>query len=103
MKVDFNNLRAQAAYALDNLTKELNAGILKHNEVVFEEDKNGKEVTKRGNVLVDSDDIQKHMEELRSLVMGIASVYEPDDDEFKDMSNHIKKNGGVAHFNEDLG
>lgn len=103
MKVDFNNMRCQAAYALDDLTKKLNAGILKNPESVLEEGKNGKEIWKRGNVLVDSDDIQKHMDELRSLVMGIAMVYEPDDEDFKDMSDHIKENGGVCHFNEDLG
>ncbi len=47
MKVDFNNLRAQAAYALDNLTKSLNEGFLKNEEgaltyeTLYMQDSNG--------------------------------------------------------------
>lgn len=32
MKVDFNNLRKQTAFALDNVTKVLNRGIMPANE-----------------------------------------------------------------------
>ena len=99
MKVNFNNLRTQAAYALDNLTKELNAGILKQSEHVYEEDENGQEKWIKGNVLVDADDIRAHMIELRSLILTINAVYEPNDEEFRDMSQEIEKNGGVAKFN----
>lgn len=105
MEVNFNNLRTQAAYALDNLTKGLNEGLLKNSdgslvtEHVFFEDENGKKKWKKGNLLVDTDDIKKYMKELRSLVLTICSVYEPNDDKFKDMSEEIKENGGVAFFN----
>ncbi len=107
MEVDFNNLRAQAAFALDNLTEELNAGLLKEQdgtpkfEISNQTDENGKDRWARGNLLVDSDRIQKHMEELRSLVMTINAVYEPNDPEFQDNSELIKRNGGCRHFNED--
>ncbi len=56
-------------------------------------------IWQRGNVLVDSEDIQKHMDELRSLIMTIAMVYEPNDEKFKDMTEEIDSNGGVARFN----
>ena len=99
MKVNFNNLRAQAAYALDNLTRELNAGILKQPEHVLEIGENGNNKWIKGNVLIDADDIRQYMKELRSLILTINAVYEPNDEEFKDMSQDIEDNGGVAKFN----
>jgi len=101
MNVDFNNLRVQSAYALDDLTQKLNAGILKEHTSILEEDGSGNEIWKRGNLLVDSDDIQKHMDSLRSLILTINAVYEPEDEKFKDMSDEIKKNGGVSFFNKE--
>ncbi len=107
MKVDFNNLRAQAAFALDNLTAELNAGILKEQdgtpkfEISNQTDENGKDIWIRGNLLVDSNRIQNYMEELRSLVMTINAVYEPNDPEFQDNSELIERNGGCRRFNEE--
>ncbi len=105
MKVDFNNLRAQAAYALDNLTKSLNECFLKNEdgaltyETLYMQDSNGKSISMRGNMLIDSDDIQKYMEELRSLILTINAVYEPNDPKFQDNSELIKENGGVERFN----
>ncbi len=107
MNVNFNNLRAQAAYALDNLTSKLNDGLLKESdgspkyEISDQKDSHGKEIWVRGNILIDSRDIQKNMEELRSLIMTINAVYEPNDPDFIDMTSEISKNGGCCHFNEE--
>ncbi len=99
MKVDFNNLRAQAAFALDDLTKELNNSIMPEMEYASHTMPNGRTKNFQGNILLHADDIQKHMDELRSLVMNICMVFEPGDDNFKDMCDNIKENGGVCWFN----
>lgn len=96
MNVNFNNLRAQAAYALDDLTKKLNDSKLPESEW---KEVNGKWIS--GDMLIDSKEIQKHMDDLRMLILTINAVYEPDNDDFKDMSDDIDKNGGVAFFNEE--
>lgn len=96
MRVNFNNLRAQAAYALDKLTKELNAAKLPESEWVEVDGE-----WKTGDILLDAEDIQKHIDDLRMMVMSIASVYEEGNEDFKDMSDHIESTGGVAYFNEE--
>jgi hypothetical protein len=98
MEVNFNNLRKQAAYTLDKLTKKLNNGVL--NQTEYGEGLDGER--KKGNILVDSREIQKEMDEIRSLILTICSVYEPEDEDFKDVSEEIEKSGGVAVFNENL-
>lgn len=97
MNVNFNNLRAQAAYALDRLTKTLNNAILEENEYAI--NKAGNDTW--GNVLVSTEDIQKDMDDLRQMIVAINCVFEPDSDDFKEMMDEIDKNGGVACFNEE--
>lgn len=65
MNINFNNLRKQTAYALDNVIKTLNAGILPQEEMVMVTDANGKTTWPTGNVLIQSEDLQKDIDELR--------------------------------------
>ncbi len=92
MTVNFNNLRKQALYAYDSLAKKLNDSFLKEREYVYEEDENGKERNLSGDMLLDRDDIQKDMDNLRSLLGSIAMVYEPDDENFKDVYSEVYPN-----------
>lgn len=72
MNVNFNNLRAQAAYRLDDLTKKLNAGLMKQRAFEFVTDENGKEKEFEGDLLITAEDIQKDMDDLRMLIMTIG-------------------------------
>lgn len=97
MNVNFNNLRAQAAYAYDRLAKTLNAAIINETEYHHKED--GSFVS--GNMLLDTDSIQKDMDDLRQMIITINCVYEPDSEDFKSMIDEIDSTGGVACFNEE--
>lgn len=68
MKINFNNVRAQACFAYDRLCKTLNAS---------------KEY--EGYMLVDPNSIQKDMDDLRQMIGSIAMTYEEGNSEFKDV------------------
>ena len=95
MKVNFNNLRAQAAYALDRLTKTLNESV--EEETIYHHRNDSSWIT--GDMILDAEDIQKDMDDLRSLILTINSVFEEGNEEFKSMLDHIESTGGLAHFN----
>ena len=94
MTINFNNVRKQAVYSYDRLTKILNAGILKESIMV---EKNGG--YEDCDLCVNSDDIQDVMDNLRALIMTIAMTYEEGNEDFKDMTDEIDKSGEIAHFN----
>lgn len=101
MNVDLNNVRKRAAYALDDLTKKLNSGILKEKEGVLEEDENGKDVWREGDLLVYKDDIQKHMDDLNELIWTMCCCFDEDGDpNFQTVFEEVEKNGGLCRFNE---
>ena len=95
MKVNFNNLRLQTAFALDNVIKTLNAGILPENEHVLLDNNKWK----IGNVLVDSEDLEKDISNLRSCVYSLICCYEKNNPEYKMLADELEDNGGLAHFN----
>lgn len=96
MKVDFNNLRAQTAYRLDDLITKLNSSI--QPETIHHSPSHS-DGWVAGNLLIDAEDIQETLDDLRRLVLTINSVFDPDNDDFKDMSEHIEKNGAIHQFN----
>ncbi len=103
MTVNFNNLRKQAAFALDDLTEKLNEAIIQNDDqyALPNEVSHGQQVNLKGYVLVDVESIQKHMDDLRMMVMSIAGTFEPESEEFKDLLDEIDENRGVAYFNEE--
>lgn len=102
MNVDFNNLRKQAAYSLDDLTRKLNDAILKNSQYAIPNAvRHGQEMDIKGYVLIDADDIQKDMDNLRSQVAAICFTYEKDNEGFKDVFEEVEQNGGLAWFNEE--
>lgn len=68
MKVDFNNLRKKACFAYDRLAKKLN-----------------KAIGADGEIIIDPEDIQEEMDDLRQLIASIASCYFEGSDEVKDV------------------
>lgn len=91
MKVDFNNLRKQLAFSFDKVTKKLNEGILPDKAY------NGE---KQGNILVDTEDLQKSMDELRSCIVSLLCCYEKDNPDCVSVYEDVLNNGGLAKFND---
>lgn len=100
MDINLNNVRTRAAYALDDLTKKLNRGILKEKESVLDEDKNGKNIWREGDLLVFKEDIQQEMDELRQLIWTLLCVYDEKDPHFQCVFEEVEKNGGLCMFND---
>lgn len=87
MKVNFNNLRKQAVYSYDRLVDKLNNSI--------SEDDWGRKV-----VQIDPENIQEDLDDLRSLILSIAIVYEEGNPDFKDISEEINIEN-IKCFNEE--
>lgn len=88
MEVDFNNLRKQTAYALDNVIKVLNRGIMPQNEYAFHK-VNGKEEQFEGDLLVSVDDLEEELDHLRMCVWSLVCCYEENNPEYKDLSDEV--------------
>lgn len=102
MNVDFNNLRKQAAFSLDDLIKKLNGAILKDSQYAKPNDVyHGQEIDIKGYVLIDKDDIQRIMDNLRGEVAAICFTYEKDNEGFKNVFDEVEENGGLGWFNEE--
>ncbi len=99
MEVNFNNMRKQAVYAMDDLIKRLNESINRDDEYATV---NGRHQTVKDHVVVDVEDIQKSVDELRSLIMTMTCIYEPGDDNFKNLYDEVIANGGCARFNDEI-
>jgi hypothetical protein len=87
MKIDFNNVRAQACFAYDRLTKILNHRIIKQDDCWCRPNdvSHGHDINIKGYVVVDAEDIQECMDDLRRLIGAIAMTYEPDEPDFADV------------------
>ena len=85
MKVNFNNLRKQAVFSYDRLVKKLNHKITNDNGEKF--------------IIIDPDDIQEDLDDLRMQLMGITCVYEEGNEDFKDLTNELPND--ISFFNEE--
>jgi hypothetical protein len=101
MRINFNNLRKQTAYSLDRVIKTLNDGILPEKEFATFLDKNEKWKTYEGDVLVNKDDLQRHIDELRSNVWAMLCVFDENNPEFQCVYEEVENSGGLARFNDD--
>ncbi|MDR1348283.1 MAG: hypothetical protein LBJ63_07680 [Prevotellaceae bacterium] len=98
MTVNLNNMRKQAAYSLDKVIKTLNDGIMQGKEFSLTtiEDK---DKWFEGNLLVSTDALESDIEQLRACIWTMLCMYEENNPDFKDLSDEIFENGGIAHFN----
>ena len=80
MQVDFNNCRRQLAYAYNRLCKTLDG-----------------EIDNKGNIDIHVDDIQRHMDDLRTFIVGIICTYDEGNPDFADISEGID----LAVFNDE--
>jgi hypothetical protein len=91
MNVDFNNLRRQACHAYDRLAEKLNDSILKGDPQYAKPNAvhHGQDIDISGHVLIDAEDIQKEMDDLRMLIGSIAGTFEEDNPNFKDIYDEV--------------
>lgn len=103
MTVDFNNVRRQAMIACDTLTRQLNEAILKNDQYALPNGTlHGQEMPIKGYVLIDADDIQRTMDDLRSLIGTIGMSYKPGNEDMKDMYSELYPEGTqMQTFNND--
>lgn len=101
MTVNFNNLRKQALYSYDSLVEKLNDSLLEDLEYGRKKNEKREGGLIKGDMLLNSEDIQKEMDELRRLLGAIAMVYVPEDENFKDVFSEVYPNqeDGMALFN----
>ena len=74
MNVDMNNLRKQAIYSYARLCKTLNAHKGKMLNV---------------SIIVDIDDIQADMDDLRQCLVALACCYNEGDDDFREVIDEV--------------
>ena len=79
MKVNFNNLRKKACFAYDRLANKLNNAINEYESEYSESDK----------LIIDCDEIQGEMDELKQLIGSIAMCYKEDDSDMMDVFEEI--------------
>ncbi|MDR2146428.1 MAG: hypothetical protein LBE91_08225 [Tannerella sp.] len=101
MKVNFNNLRLQTAYALDNVIKTLNAGIMPESHSILDDnrDERGRDIWYRGDILVEREDLEKDMTDLRHCVYTLICCYEEGNPDYKMLDDELEQNGGLTWFN----
>ncbi len=105
MNIDFNNVRKQAVYAYEDLVEKLNGAIIKNDKqwALPNGIYHGQDVNLKGYVLIDAEDLQSTVDELRSLIGSIAMTYKPKDKSFKNMFEEIypEENKSMPCFNEE--
>lgn len=97
MKVNFNNLRLQTAFALDDVIRVLNQNTHSNKDGVRLNDDTWFWCEKA--VFVDVEDLQKSLDTLRSNVGVICACYEDGNEDVVDVSGELEANGGLGWFN----
>lgn len=102
MKVNFNNLRKQAINRYNQLCVKLDSAIRKEKDE--KEFLDGYGWIQKGTIVIDADDIQSEMDDLRMLIGSIGMVYEDERKDFKDVYSEIYPEGSeknMESFNEE--
>lgn len=101
MKVNFNNLRLRTLKAHDRLVGILNGAIVPEDQMItVEQPDNAPSHFLHGGVVLDVNDIEEVLNDLRQYIGSIASVYQEGDPEFKDVfSEHYPEGKSMAIFN----
>ena len=105
MEVDFNNLRRKALHAYDSLVRKLNARITSQDTTVVLTDEQAEKTTYKNwpVLVVEMEDIQEELDDLRDYIGGIAMVYQKDDPKFANVFEEVYPKGKqMAPFNQEL-
>lgn len=103
MKVNFNNLRRQAVVAYNQLAMRLNDAKCPPEGVDDFIDGFGR--TKKDTIIIEAEDIDDIMNDLRSMIGSIAMTYQEGDGEFKDIYSEMypeEQDKRMVIFNEEI-
>lgn len=92
MKIDFNNLRKNIAHKYNRVTNTLNKNT--HNVDGYVE-VNGKYLNHEKAIIVDVEDLQNDMDDLRNVLVTLICCYEENNPEYKSLHDEIK----LSEFN----
>ncbi len=106
MNINFNNVRKQALYSFEDLVKKLNSAIVirKDQSAIIPGSYHGqRRMNIEGYVLVDAQEIQECMDDLRNQIGAIAMTYQEGDEKFKDVFSEVYKgeDESMPVFNEE--
>lgn len=101
MTVNYNNLRKQAIYAYDSLVEKLNNSIIKKTQHAEPNDEGHTNI--KGYVLINANDIQKDMDNLRRMIGAIAMTSVEGEEDFKDVYQEVfpKEDQSMKTFNDE--
>lgn len=105
MNIDFNNVRKQAIYRHDELVKKLNDAIIKEDQWAKPNDViHGHDININGYVLIDSENLNKVLNDLRMIIGTIAMTYDEDSLDFSNVYEEVFPDGSdkrMEIFNKD--
>lgn len=95
MKINFNNVRKQALYRYDALVEKLNAAIIRNDDNYAKPNdiRHDHDVNLKGYVVIDTEDIEDILSDLRMMIGSIASTYEEGNEDFKDVFSEVYPEG----------
>lgn len=99
MKVNFNNVRKRALIRFNELTNRLNESIIRNDDQHAKPNDFNREVNLKGFVVIDSEDIQEYMDDLRMLIGTCAMTFEEDNEDFVDVFSEVHPKNGMVCFN----
>lgn len=107
MKVNFNNVRKQALYRYDALAGILNRSIIRGDDEWARPNDvcHGQPINLKGYVVIDAEDLDDIMNDLRMLIGTIASCYEEGNDDHADVFSEVYPEGtekAMAVFNPEV-
>ncbi|MCX6218319.1 hypothetical protein [Spirosoma sp.] len=86
MKVDFNNLRRQACLSYDALVGKLNAALLTDDQWARPNGSmHGQDMNIKGYVLIDAEELQRDLDNLKVQIGSIALCFEQDNPDCADV------------------
>ena len=94
MEINFNNLRLQIAYSLDNVIQTLNNGKMPETKYVLLDD----DTWRSGNILLHYDNLVDDINDLKRQIIALICCYEKGNDEYIDLSDELEQNGGISDF-----
>ncbi|MCE7039167.1 hypothetical protein [Dyadobacter sp. CY312] len=95
--VDLNHLRMQIAFRLDDVTKTLNQSIRETKGITHWG--NDKHMFSEHAIVVDPEELDEDMDELRSLVWTLLCCMDGDNPDFRPVYEDVDQNGGLSEFN----
>lgn len=97
-------VRKRALIRFNELTEKLNESIIQNDDNYAKPNGFNHEVNLKGFVVLDSEDIQEYMDDLRMLIGTCAMTFEEENKDFADVFSQVHPDGdeGMTCFNPEI-